>query len=526
MRRPSSRPTPPFVIVSAACVGIAVGGCADRALTAAGGTDSGSTSGAESGGLGPVTREVYEEPGADILFVVDNSGAMGQEQGKLAAGIGAMLEVFERPEVNLDVRIGVTTTDNGHPQCEGTTPEGGKLQAVSCRARESDFVLMTTGWNDSFFQEACADWCPETLADLSTIPTTTHEDDEAVPRAWVERIDGVTNLPEGVSVEDALRCFLPQGINGCGFEAPLESMWKALQLGEMIPSSPNFGFRRPGAILAVVFVTDEADCSLNPDASSIFDPEGDRVFWSDPTANFPTSAVCWNAGVSCTGGPGTYTSCDPANKDVFGNEGVSEDEAALLPVSRYVQLLRYIQSGQWSPVPWSGVVVAGLVGVPLDYAQTGEIVYQDGDDPAFLDAFGIGPGCSSASETAVPPVRMRDLAAQFGVPDGPLLRSICADDFAPALRAIGEAIAARKRGGCVTWCVEDEDRGTFGYTEASCVVTETYATSSGTERREVPPCTLTCGGAPCEASDGPDGWAVPQGAEVCYRMLVDRVGRT
>ncbi|RMG93741.1 MAG: VWA domain-containing protein, partial [Deltaproteobacteria bacterium] len=286
----------------------------------------------------------------DILFVIDNSGSMGEEQGTLAANFSKFIEVLERPKVKANYRIGVTTTDNGNPQCNGTTPEGGKLRLTSCRSRESEFTFTGTNPQTVKFDEACASVCPDTLANLDTIPTSTEDDPEPKSRAWIESIEGKTNLPDGVSTTQAFQCFGPQGINGCGFESQLESMWKSLQLME-VSGSPNFGFRRKNAILSVVIVTDEADCSLDPDYGTIFDPNGNRVFWSDPNSNFPTSAVCWNAGVKCEGGPGTYTSCDPVNKDVDGNEGVPDDQAVLFPLSKYIDLLQTIENDKQSRVP-------------------------------------------------------------------------------------------------------------------------------------------------------------------------------
>ena len=43
------------------------------------------------------------------------------------------------------------------------------------------------------------------------------------------------------------------------------------------------------------FVTDEVDCSFDWDYEDIFLEAGGKVFWSDPNAAFPTSAVCWTA---------------------------------------------------------------------------------------------------------------------------------------------------------------------------------------------------------------------------------------
>jgi hypothetical protein len=145
----------------------------------------------------------------------------------------------------------------------------------------------------------------------------------------------------------------------------------------------------PGVSLLVVIISDEADCSYNKDYAEIFEQDGNRVFWSDPAAEFPTSAVCWNAGVSCSGDPSNYDSCDPVNKDVNGNEGVDDAEAVLHPISRYLDHLAEVQE-QIREIDPSGAVRVWLIaGVAADgsvhYAEVGET------DPEYQNNFGIGP---------------------------------------------------------------------------------------------------------------------------------------
>ena len=67
----------------------------------------------------------------DILFVIDNSGSMGEEQAILANNFASFIEVLEAEDVEANYRIGITTTDNGNPWCPPgvTTPESGKLVA-------------------------------------------------------------------------------------------------------------------------------------------------------------------------------------------------------------------------------------------------------------------------------------------------------------------------------------------------------------------------------------------------------------
>ncbi|MEM9458652.1 MAG: hypothetical protein AAGF11_31035 [Myxococcota bacterium] len=362
--------------------------------------DTGDTGDTE---VSPSTREV------DIVFVVDNSGSMSASQAKLATSIQALTDTLDAAVPPVDYRIAVTTTDNGNPFCS-SNPEAGEFRATSCRQRISEFVFGGTEIVD-MTDEACLDIC-------------THEDLNLVePWIAVNRSTDTTNLPNG-DVVGALRCMLPQGLDGCGFEQPLESLHKAL-LRSDTADEPSYGFSRPGALLAVAIVTDEDDCSHNTDHEAIFDPDGNRVFWGNQDVLFPSSAVCWNAGVQCTGAD-PYD-CVTENFDVDGNPTLDPDAAVLHPLSQYIDDLNQ-----------RGAYVIAINGV----GANGEPVYTDGDDAQFRDDFGIGAGCTGTEgDNAVPPVRVRALVDSVAGPGN--LHSICDDDYLPALTSMGQGILAR-----------------------------------------------------------------------------------
>jgi hypothetical protein len=344
----------------------------------------------------------------DILFVIDNSGSMGEAQAILASNFGSLIAVLEAEEVEANYRIGITTTDNSNPWCPpgATTPEAGRLVLSSCKDRLGDF-LFNDGTVD--VQDlACNDVCTLSAAEVEILPSTTDFDSTPKPRPWLENIEGTKNIPSGTSTIDALGCFGPQGINGCGFESQLESMYLALQRAQNA-NEAAYGFMRANAILAVVFVTDEADCSFNGDYAEIFAEDGTKVFWSDPSAAFPTSAVCWNAGVECTGDPSNYTSCDPVNKDTSGNSGVPDAEAVLYPMRRYYGLLDGLEQQKQDFNPGQEIIVALIGGVDA----SGNVLYADvsATDPVFQDTFGIGPGCSAPSGGPEPSVAVPQLGA-------------------------------------------------------------------------------------------------------------------
>ncbi|HWB81239.1 MAG TPA: hypothetical protein VG755_40020 [Nannocystaceae bacterium] len=386
----------------------------------------------------------------DILFVIDNSGSMGEEQGLIASNISSFFNVLEG--AGADWRVGVTTTDNGNPWCSTTSPESGKLQLSSCLGRTGEFVFNGNPPADAT-GPACTDRCQ--FDTISTVPTTTELDDESKSRPWIESSGGTTNLAAVGGIVptpvEAFQCFAPQGIAGCGFEQHLESMYKALLRSDMDAES-QYGFLRSSAMLVVIIISDEVDCSYNNEHQSIFSTEsmgGDpSVFWSDPTASAPTSAVCWRAGIECTGGPGTYNECHAANKSESGAVDVSDAEAVLHPISRYAEYLQGIEDLRKDTMPAQEVMVALIAGVPPGYdSGASEIMYVDATSPFEQNDYGIGAGCVNNATTppavARPPVREREVAEAFAIEGGRDLYSICNDDYSQALGTIAERIVAR-----------------------------------------------------------------------------------
>ncbi|MCA9680987.1 MAG: hypothetical protein KC457_02230 [Myxococcales bacterium] len=367
----------------------------------------------------------------DILVVLDNSGSMGTIQRRVAEGIAGLIVPLDSAGVSW--RLGVTTSDNGNPWCPAgtTTPEAGRLVFSSCKTRLDDFLF---GDSVNVQDIACNDICA--LDEIATKPTTTEFDPTPTPRAWLEGFEGGNNLLGDLDVASALACLLPQGVNGCGFESQLESSYLAL-LRSNIVDELNYGFLRSEAALLVLIVSDEADCSYNKDWETIFAADGNKAFWSDPNASFPTSAVCWNAGVECLGDPSKYSSCSAVNKDVDGNSTNTPSAAVLHPLSRYQGLLSELAADK----PALRVALIGGVnanGIPT-YADAGMI------DPSFQDSFGIGPSCIADdpflpgnSIKAVPPVRMLEVSKSWGGD----VASVCADSFIAALGEIASAFVS------------------------------------------------------------------------------------
>jgi hypothetical protein len=455
----------------------------------------------------------------DILFVIDNSGSMGEEQALLGANFPAFINVLEAEDVEANYRIGITTTDNGNPWCPAgqTTPEGGKLVLSSCTTRLSDFLF----GNDVNVQDlACNNICNLAADQLTILPTPTDVDPTESPRKWLENIEGKKNIPEATPMADAFACFGPQGVNGCGFEQHLESMYLALTRAQT-NTEESYGFLRASAILAIVFITDEIDTSYNKDYSEIFDADGNKVFWSDPTAAFPTSAVGWNAGVTCTGDPSGYDTCDPVNKDVDGNENVSDELAVLHPMSRYIGFVQGLEQEKQEINANQEIIVALIGGV----SSTGDVFYADvtNTDPAYQESFGIGPGCTAPNPldpmnpiTAVPPVRERVFVESFSPGN---MFSICEDDYAPALEAIAERIREQIQPACYTKCVKDTDLATV-VVDPECTVEENPPGNGSEDINRVEECLRDGNGYVIDPMT--DDYTMPASdINLCYALLTD-----
>lgn len=435
-------------------------------------------------------RKLKNHRDVDVLFVIDNSGSMGEEQQALSRNFASFVEILDAPGLRANYRLGVTTTDTGSKQVNGCkTPENGALQLQSCKDRPEAFIDASGVTNR--YNTACNSVCKLGSEQLQILPSRIDESKELAPRAWLERIHGQSNLKNSdVSIAEAFGCFGPQGIDGCGFESQLESMYQALKQSEEPTSQdhPNFGFLRDDAVLAVVHVSDELDCSINPNHPlNLKDPEAfekgllgqdSRAFWSKGQ-EIPSSANCFNAGVSCKGVDGdNYESCVAENKNLSGNTiGPNEDanQAVLAPIARYVQGIQAIANKKSSD--GKGEVIVSLIG---GVGQDGAMKYPRADldsaeDQALRKEFGLGVGCSTESgfleekgpqsdeaipagkvaSLAVPPVRIAAFASAFAQEGEQFAYSICQDDLTGPLKRIASSIAAKIEPSCYDGCVRD-----------------------------------------------------------------------
>ena len=279
--------------------------CGSRSPAEPGGGDGGGPTCAGAKTI-DLLHSLANEKDVDLLFVIDNSAGTAELQSRVAKSLPKLIEAMKSPALNNKIpnlHIGVVSTDLGAgnyalPGCEVSGGDGGKLlykpQIAGC------------------------------------IPPS---------KPYVEYIEGVTNINNPAvtdpiaKVTKALQCIIELGVGGCGFEAPLEAARRALD-----PKlNRNPGFLRKDARLAVVFVTNEDDCSAAK--TQLFDPAQSKL--TDPLGPL-SSFRCFEFGVqcSCSGGPCTRTTtgprqaCKPAYDWLQDYEGYVTFFSSLKPSGR------------------------------------------------------------------------------------------------------------------------------------------------------------------------------------------------
>jgi hypothetical protein len=333
----------------------------------------------------------------DVLLVVDNSGSMAAEQAMLVEAFPLLVERLLTGmdpetgrlfgEIVRDLHVGIVSTDMGVGGFSVTTCEHNPLFG-------DDGILQHTPHG-----EGCQ---------------------AAYPTFLEYQVDPTAN-PDMAQIEELTRdfgCIAVLGTQGCGFEQQLEAAWKALVVNT-VPGGKNAGFLRDDSILAVLFVTDEEDCST-----------------ADPTI-FDISSYPYSISLNC------YWERDK-----------------LHPSSRYAEALRTLR-----PDP-DDLVVGFITGVPPGPTceGSGDVIPGCLDDPSmqqrirpdnelleYVCKFPTDcqppdpPNAGNCVSEAFPGRRFVEVAQSLG--SSAVVGSVCTDTFAPFMdavsRKLGAAVVAR-----------------------------------------------------------------------------------
>ncbi|MGE0788563.1 MAG: hypothetical protein AB7S26_23000 [Sandaracinaceae bacterium] len=361
----------------------------------------------------------------DLLFMVDNSNSMAEEQANLTREFPRIVTIMATGDFDGDGDV----AGDGEPD----DPDFDPVASLQIGVVTSD---MGTG---GFTVPTCANSQFGDDGILRTVGNLTIGGCSATYPSFLNFSPGGSTTP--MQFASDVSCVATTGTGGCGFEQQLEAPLKALSPTVAQPwtaegyTPPHFfmnsdgnadvenaGFVRENSVLAIVLVSDEEDCSAR-----------------DPDLYNQSSA--------------TYTA-DP-NIRCFIHEA-----QALHPISRYVDGLLQLRK---TP---NLLVFAPIVGIPRDLEPTGlepvNFPPLVSDDPAVRDdrmETMVDPANPTRLQTscnepgtglAYPPVRIVRVAQQLEAAGaGVTVRSICNTDLSGALNSIIDKIKSALNAACL-----------------------------------------------------------------------------
>lgn len=353
----------------------------------------------------------------DLLFMIDDSSSMKPLQNKMAQRLPDFMNALKDPVTGAlpDLHVAVITSSYGAgaysdvPNCEPGPP----------------------GDDSGTFQHkpGCGLNAGATYIKASA--------------------DGTTNNFTG-QIQDVFSCIALVGDGGCGFEHQFESMRAAIVRASTPADPDNGGFLRDDAVLGVVMLTNEDDCSV-PGDSLLFNTNVSSLADQPPLGGL-WSYRCNEFGHKCEqtlphtadGLPKTMTNCVSKEN--------TDGPYHLTPVADFVNFLHMVK-------PPESLLVA-VIGGPYDDATTATYVVKS--RLAQLKNGGtemqpeISHSCmSAAGDYADPGVRLLQLVKAV---DGVFL-PICAADFTPAMTQIAMSIIKKLQVQCVKGTITETSPG-------------------------------------------------------------------
>ena len=246
---------------------------------------------------------------------------------------------------------------------------------------------------------------------------------------FISDVDGVKNYA-GYDITTVFTCIAAAGNNGCGFEQPLASVARALGADGRPMPAENQGFLRQDALLLIVLLTDEDDCSVPP-GSALFDTISNQNLASQlgPPSNFR----CNEFGHLCNGvKPPRLAPTGSVNDRVTLDGCVSAESAGkLTPLAMLRAQIRSLK-----PFPDEQILVAAIAApsAPYTVEWRNQGVTDTGPWPV------IDISCTAPDGSfGIPGVRING-SGSFGA-NGQAF-SVCVDTFAPILSSLATELAA------------------------------------------------------------------------------------
>ncbi len=398
------------------------------------------------------TLEITQVP-LDILFLIDESSSMKLAQDKLVRSFPTFMARLQGPPGPPSLHIAVVSQDMG----------AGDGSVAGCDGM---------GGKQGIFQHIARGACTATKLNAGA--------------TYIANADGVANYTG--NIEDVFACIAALGETGCGFEHQLAAITRALGADDRPAPVENQGFLRPDAILGIIMLTNEDDCSVSPGVP-LFDTNSNMNIASQlgPPANFR----CNEFGHMCDGAhpnrnaPNndvtqmvTYTSCESNDTEgyLLGGRDTA-DRLRLLKVNPAQVAVVSIQApSQPYTVTWKAP------GTPDSSCGAASCPWPQ-----------IAHSCTASDGSfGDPGVRTEGFVQQFG--NNGLVLPICADDFAPSMDLAATLMKSLIGAPCLPGSIGAKATGTG----PDCKVTEHYQDENGMlVDQELPACADNGDVGPC-----------------------------
>ena len=527
----------------------------------------------------------------DILFMIDNSPSMDPKQQALANNFPKLISILQTIPDGFggtslpDVHIGVISSDMG---------AGSEGVGTNCQRVLGDRGLLYG--NDP--KNSLASVAPNAVPGPGQ-GQGGHPDPNGcglhTGQRWISDIADPTGNGKRIknydgNIQDVFACLAKSvGTGGCGFEHQLQSV--RIALGANYPNEPqyninpeNIGFVRPDAYLQIVLVTDEDDCSADPD-----DTSNDSMFLQSPQIPTETASLrCAARGHVCNGQPiPGYTDpsmgYQPPNplpapnvgfSTAFSNCAAKDQPNPSSPDHHYLPLIRvqdmidsvnsiyawavdsngnyvYDASGNHVSVQKTPdkIFVSGIIGWPPDAALSGVTTsnqYQIGIDTTSLPApmntyWDYMPICTVPSVRsadgniykAYGGLRLKKFLDAFQNNDwnGSAIQntfSLCNQDFTGPMAAIANVVVQVLTPGCVQYPLVDTNSAAPGI-QPECQVNDRVpcdtpgvgpCLQTGYVETSRPECMDTSTGLPLDPAN-PAIDNIPDTARPCWYLYYD-----
>lgn len=397
------------------------------------------------GQIGSQTIDTRLKKDVDILFLIDNSPSMSPKQKALADAIPKFISIIDATGANY--HVGIATSDIGSTvrpgelwgggigKCDEFEGDDGVLQQLPCTARSGSAEA----------RNACVQLCPN---------------DKFVPtdgKRYISKVDGLTNVPKDLRPDptnpmkmldfgpiNAFKCMALVGDTGCGLEGQLEGSKRALDNHR----PENSGFLRPGSVLAVIYITDEDDCSVAMNKRVENNPVTQDCSSPDQNASYE----CYNIDYRCLA---RSVQCDQPLNTPGSKTGCKERPNNYLdPTEKYYKFFSSLRTSE-------KLLISGIWTLPSSDSPTGKLTISRGAGGASSPYLNRAPGIDAACFYGTNPalygqaqLRLSKFARQFGkdtdAQPNALEISICdIDNYDKALEKIAKAISKKTAATCL-----------------------------------------------------------------------------